>query len=149
MSHSIILCNLLKMVKSHTYKFKITINKRSLKFGLVLMMVPCLERLCSGRVAKWAPSPCTWDLVQLSLQVVLESLPLLCWQLWWLLWWQCHWFVLRMHRISTVLWRRHVGTWRYIGMGIGEYICTWQSLRWGDMRLAIALNNRQKLHKFP
>jgi len=47
------------MFKTDTYKFKVTINKRSLKFGLVLMMVPRLERLCGGRVAEWAPSPCT------------------------------------------------------------------------------------------
>jgi hypothetical protein len=64
-------------VQDKTYKFKVAINESSLKFGLVLVMVPRLEGLCRGRMVEWTPSSCARDLVQLSLQMVLESLPLL------------------------------------------------------------------------
>jgi hypothetical protein len=129
-------------VQDNTYEFKVAINESSLKFGLVLVMVPCLEGFCCWGMVEWAPSPCTWDLVQLSLQMILKSLPLLWWQLRWLL--GCRGFVLGMHRISVVLWWWHVGIWRCVGMGIGVYISTWESLGGGHLRLAITLNKTEK-----
>jgi hypothetical protein len=123
------------------HKFKVTINESSLKFGLVLMKVPGFEGVCCRRMVGWTPSPHTWDLVQLSLQMILESLPLLWWQLWWLLWY-CS-LVLGMHWISIVLWWWHVGIWRRVGMDISVYISASESLGGGLLRLATALKKEK------